>query len=115
MSKAKHAVSSRRRSKKVLKSTKGYVGGRSKLLRTAKETSKRAGVFNYRDRKKRKSEFRSIWIARISSACKIEGISYSKFISGLNKAGIVLNRKIISEIAVGDYSGFKALVEKIKK
>ena len=112
MGKVKHAVSSLKRRKKVLKAVKGQRGSRSKLLRTAKEAQREALITNYIDRKRKKSDFRSLWITRINSACKNEDISYSKFIAGLKKANIILNRKMLSEIAVCDPSGFKALIKK---
>jgi len=113
MSRVKHAVSSRKRRKKTLKSVKGQRGARSKLLRIAKEASRSALISSYIDRKKKKSNFRSLWITRISAICKEEGISYSKFISGLKKAGIALDRKMLAEIAVTDNRGFKALIKKV--
>ena len=114
MSKVKHATSSLKRRKKVLKAAKGQRGARSKLLRTAKEVTRKALVSSYFDRKKKKGDFRSLWIARITASCKEEGISYSKFIAGLKKANIALNRKILAGIAMGDGRGFKTLVKKVK-
>ncbi len=114
MSKVKHAVSSRKRRKKVLKAVKGQRGARSKLLKTAKEAARKSLIANYIGRKKKKRDFRALWITRITAACKLEGISYSKFISGLKKIGVILNRKILSEIAADDNRGFKLLVKKVK-
>jgi len=115
MTKAKYAPSSRRRRKKVLKAVKGQRGARSKLLRTAKDAARRAMVSSYIGRKLKKREFRALWISRISAACKEEDISYSKFISGLKKGKIELNRKVLSELALADSRGFKKLVETVKK
>lgn len=100
--------------KRVFKRAKGYVGGRSRLIRTAKETLTRAGVFAYRDRRVKKREFRRLWIVRISAACKQHGLSYSRFIGGLKKANIELDRKQLSEMAIHDPAGFEAVVEKAK-
>ena len=114
MSRVKHAASSLRRRKKVLKAAKGQQGSRSKLLKTAKEAVRKSLISNYIDRKKKKRDFRSLWIARITAACKDEGISYSKFIAGLKKAKIELNRKILADLAATDNRGFKTLVKKAK-
>ncbi|MFH1846576.1 MAG: 50S ribosomal protein L20 [Candidatus Omnitrophota bacterium] len=112
MSKVKHAASSLKRRKRVLKAAKGQRGARSKLLKTAKESVRKNLVMSYGARKKKKGDFRSLWITRITAACKNEGISYSKFIFGLKKTGIILNRKIISELAISDKLAFKTLVRK---
>ncbi|MDD5634217.1 MAG: 50S ribosomal protein L20 [Candidatus Omnitrophica bacterium] len=114
MTKVKFAPSSRRRRKKTLKAAKGQRGARSRLLRTAKEAVRKAMIYQFKDRKRKKREFRSLWITRISAACKAEGISYSKFIAGLKKAKIELNRKCLAEIARNDSKAFKELVEKVK-
>ncbi|NQT33411.1 MAG: 50S ribosomal protein L20 [Candidatus Omnitrophica bacterium] len=114
MTKVKHATSSLKRRKKVLKHTKGQRGSRSKLLRTAKEAERKSLISSYIDRKKKKGNFRSLWIIRITAACKEEGISYSKFIAGLKKNKIELNRKMLSEIAVNDKRGFKSIIKKVK-
>lgn len=100
--------------KKILKQAKGYWGGRSKLLRTAKDAVAKSLIYAYRDRKNRKRVFRSLWIARISAACRQNGITYSRFINGLKAAGIELNRKILSNMAIEDPQGFNALVDKAK-
>jgi len=102
------------RRKKILKQAKGYWGGRSKLLRTAKDAVAKSLTYAYRDRKNRKRVFRSLWIARISAACRLNGITYSRFINGLKAAGIELNRKILSNMAIEDPQGFNALVDKAK-
>jgi large subunit ribosomal protein L20 len=112
MAKVKHAVSSRKRRKKTLNAVKGQRGSRSTLFRIAKEALRKSLIASYIDRKKKKIRFRSLWITRVNAACKLEGLSYSKFISGLKKAKIELNRKMLAEIAVTDNIGFKALVEK---
>ena len=114
MTKVKHAASSLKRRKKVLKAAKGQRGARSKLLRTAKEAVRKSMISNYIDRKRKKSDFRSLWITRITAACKEEGLSYSKFIAGLKKAKIELNRKMLAELAANDNRGFKAIVKKVK-
>ncbi len=101
-----------RRHKKVLKAAKGFRGARSKTYRAAKETLLRAGAFAYRDRKRRKRDFRQLWILRINAAARSKGLSYSRFINGLSRAGIKLNRKMISELAIADSKAFEALVEK---
>ncbi len=114
MPRAKGGAKTRQRRKKVLKQAKGYVGGRRKLYRTAAETVLRAGAFAYRDRKQKKRLARSLWIVRINAACRQAGLSYSKLIAGLKKAGIVLDRKILAELAVSDPAGFAKLAETAK-
>lgn len=99
MARIKRSVASRNRRRKILKHTKGYVGGRGRLLRSAMETLHRAWAYSYRDRKNRKREFRQLWIARISAAAKQNNTSYSKFIGCCKKANIELDRKSLSEIA----------------
>ena len=101
--------------RKLFKPAKGYRGGRRNMLRTVKETLIRAGVFAFRDRRVKKRDFRRLWITRINAACRMRGISYSVFINGLNKAGIELNRKSLSEIAICDPAGFDAIVESAKE
>lgn len=100
--------------RRLFKKVKGYRGGRSKLLRTAKETLVRAEAFATRDRRVRKREFRSLWIIRINAACRERGLRYSEFIHGLQKAEIGLDRKMLAEMAVNDPAGFDAVVEKVK-
>ncbi len=102
------------RRKKILKEAKGYWGRRSKLYRTAKDAVTKAQTYSYRDRKNRKREFRSLWIARISAACRNEGICYSKLIHGLNLAGININRKTLSNLAIEDRNAFSQIVERAK-
>ena len=100
---------------RLFKKVKGFVGGRRKLLRTAKETLVRAGVFAFRDRRNRKREFRRLWIIRINAAVRGHGLRYSEFIAGLQKANIELDRKILSDMAVADPEGFAKVVELVKK
>ena len=100
--------------KRLFKKTKGYRGGRGKLLRSAKETLIRAGAFAFRDRKVRKRQFRRLWIIRINAACRERGIRYSEFINGLKKANIELDRKTLSEMAIHDPAAFDQIVEKAK-
>ena len=114
MPRAKTVVPGRARRRKVMSAARGYVGGRSRLYRTAAETRMRAIQFAYDDRRKRKRDFRSLWIARINAAARIHGLSYSRFVSGLRKAGVTLDRKILSDLAVRDPKGFAALAEKAK-
>lgn len=97
---------------KTLKAASGYFLTKSKLTRSAQEAVEKAGVYAYAGRKQRKRDFRSLWIVRINAGCRLAGISYSKFISGLKKAGINLNRKVLADIAAKDEAGFRALVEK---
>lgn len=104
----------RQSNKRLLKRASGYVGGRRKLLRTAKETLVRAGVFAFRDRRVKKREFRRLWIIRISAACQQQGLRYSQFINGLGKANISLDRKQLSEMAIHDPAGFQLVVEQVK-
>jgi large subunit ribosomal protein L20 len=111
MPRAKGGAKTRHRRKKVLKKAKGYVGGRSRLYRTAAETVLRAGAFAYRDRKAKKRLSRRLWIARINAACREAGVTYSVFIAALKKSGILLDRKVLAEMAVRDPAGFAKLAE----
>ena len=111
MPRTKSSVARHRRVKRILKDAKGYYGGRSKLLRPARDTVVRAKAYAYRDRRARKREFRSLWITRITAACRSRGTSYSRFIAGLKQATVALNRKMLSEIAIADPEAFDALVE----
>jgi large subunit ribosomal protein L20 len=105
----------RNRSKRRLfKRAKGYRGGRNNLLRTVKETLLRAGAYAFRDRRVRKREFRRLWITRINAAARARGLRYSELIAGLQKAGIELNRKMLSEIAIHDPTGFDAICTEVK-
>ena len=111
MSRATNAPASRQRRRNRLKLAKGFYGARSKLFRTATEAVDRAMRLSTEHRKLRKRDFRQLWIARISAATRLQGLSYSKFMAGLIKAGVVLNRKSLSEIAIRDPEGFKAIVD----
>jgi large subunit ribosomal protein L20 len=101
--------------KRLFKKTKGYAGGRGNLLRSAKETIVRAGVFAFRDRKVRKREFRKLWIIRINAAARERGLRYSELINGLKKAAIELDRKTLADMAVNDSAAFDAVVEKARE
>lgn len=114
MARSTPSVASRRRRKKILKQAKGYVGGRRRLLRTATEALHRAWAYGYRDRKVRKREFRGLWVARISAAAKQNQISYSRLVDALRKAGVELNRKMLSEIAIHHPEDFSRLVEQVR-
>jgi large subunit ribosomal protein L20 len=111
MPRAKGGSKTRQRRKKVLKKAKGYFGGRRKLYKTAAETVLRAGAFAYRGRKQKKRLARSLWIVRINAACRQVGLSYSKFMAALKKAGIHLDRKVLAELAVNDPPAFAKLTE----
>jgi len=104
-----------RSKKRLFKKVKGFVGGRRKLIRTAKETLVRAGVYAFRDRRNRKREFRKLWIIRINAAVRMHELRYSEFIAGLKKAKIELDRKILADMAVADPQGFEQVVELVKK
>ncbi len=112
MARVKGAMATRKRHKRVLKLAKGYRGAKSKLFRTAKQAVMKSLSYAYIGRKQKKRDFRSIWITRISAACKMNGTTYSKFMNGLKKADINMNRKMLSEIAIADPAGFTELVEK---
>lgn len=114
MARVKGAMATRKRRNKVLKLAKGYWGGKSKLFKTAKEAVMKSGQYAYIGRKQKKRDFRRLWITRISAACKMNGMNYSTFMNGLNKAGITLNRKMLSEIAIHDEVAYTALCEKAK-
>ncbi len=114
MARIKGALATRKRRNKTLKLAKGYWGGKSKLFKTAKEAVWKSGQYAYISRRLKKRDFRRLWIARISAACKLNGMNYSTFINGLKKADIALNRKMLSEIAISDAAGFTALCEKAK-
>lgn len=113
MPRSKTSVPSRKRRKKILKAAKGYYGGKHRLLRTATESVDKALQYSYRDRKKRPSMFRRLWITRINAAVRIYGISYSKFIDGLNKKDIQIDRKILADMAVNDPQAFESLVKTV--
>ena len=114
MARIKGAVVTRHRRKKVLKLAKGYWGAKSKHFKMAKQAVMKSGNYAYIGRRQKKRDFRKLWITRISAACRMNGITYSKFINGLKKTGILLNRKMLSEIAISDPEGFKKLVEQVR-
>ena len=115
MARVKNGAVTKARHKKVLKSAKGYFGSKHRLYKRAKEQLMTSRKYAYRDRKNRKRDFRKLWITRINAACRMNEISYSRFIDGLNKAGVDINRKMLSEIAINDMDSFKKLVEVAKK
>ena len=114
MARIKGAVATRKRRNKMLKAAKGYWGAKSKHFKMAKQAVMKSGNYAFAGRKHKKRDFRALWITRISAQARASGINYSRFMNGLKKAGIMLNRKMLSEIAVSDKSGFAALVEKAK-
>lgn len=114
MARIKGAMATRKRRKKVLKAAKGYYGSKHTLFKTAKQAVMKSGQYAYIGRKQKKRDFRRIWITRISAAAKMNGVNYSTFMNGLKKAGIDLNRKMLSEIAIADPAGFATLVEAAK-
>jgi large subunit ribosomal protein L20 len=114
MARVKRGVQARRRHKKVLKAAKGYYNARRKVFRVAKQAVTKAQQYAYIGRKLKKRQFRSLWIARINAGARANGLSYSRFMNGLLKAGITLDRKVLADIAVRDAAGFAALVEKAK-
>lgn len=114
MARVKGSNIHKNRRKKVLKLAKGYFGSKHKLYKTAKEQVMHSLKYAYRDRKQNKREMRKLWITRINAACRMNDISYSKFISGLNKAGVTINRKMLSELAIDDVKAFSELVKTAK-
>ncbi|MBR2743237.1 MAG: 50S ribosomal protein L20 [Clostridia bacterium] len=114
MARVKGGLSTKKRRKRVLKLAKGYRGAKSKLYRTANEAVMKSLTYAYIGRKQKKRDFRRLWITRISAACKMNDINYSRFMNGLKKAGVDINRKMLSEIAISDAAAFSALVEKAK-
>ena len=115
MARVKGALNTRKRHKKILKLAKGYRGGKSKLFRIANQAVMKSLSYAYVGRKLKKRDFRSLWITRISAACKMNDINYSRFMNGLKKANIEINRKMLSEIAINDAAAFAQLVETAKK
>ncbi len=115
MARVKNGVTTKARHKKVLKQAKGYFGSKHRLYKTAKEQLMHSGQYAYRDRKQKKRDFRKLWITRINAACRENEISYSRFIEGLTKAGVEINRKMLSEIAISDPKAFSDLVEIAKE
>lgn len=114
MARIKGAMMTRKRRKKVLKLAKGYFGAKSSHFKMAKQAVMKSGQYAFIGRKQKKRNFRSLWITRISAACRMNGINYSAFMNGLKKANVTLNRKMLSEIAINDAAAFTALVEKAK-
>ena len=114
MARVKRGVVARERHKKVLKKAKGYYGARRKVFRVAKQAVIKAGQYAYRDRRQRKRQFRALWIARINAAARENGLSYSRLINGLKKAGIEIDRKVLADIAVHDKPAFAAIAEQAK-
>jgi len=114
MPRVKRGVTARARHKKVLDQAKGYYGARRKVYRVAKQAVVKAGQYAYRDRRQRKRQFRVLWIARINAAARLNGLSYSRMIDGLNKSNIEVDRKMLADLAVYDAAGFSALAEKAK-
>jgi large subunit ribosomal protein L20 len=114
MARVKRGVTAHARHKKVLEKAKGFYGRRKNTIRTAKAAVDRAGQYAYRDRKVRKRTFRSLWIQRINAAARLEGMTYSRFIAGLDAAGIEMDRKVLADIASADPAGFKAIAEKVR-
>ena len=114
MARVKGAMMTRKRRKKVLKLAKGYFGAKSRLFRVAKEAVMKSGQYAYIGRKQKKRNFRQLWITRTSAGCKANGMNYSTFMHGLKKAGIDMNRKMLSELAIHDAAAFTALCEKAK-
>lgn len=114
MTRVKRGVRTRARHRKILKQAKGYFGHKSKLFKVANQQVLKSGVYAYRDRRNKKRDFRRLWIQRINAAARLNGMSYSRFMDGLRKAEIALDRKVLSDIAITDPKGFAALCEQVK-
>ena len=114
MTRVKNGVTTKARHKKVLKEARGYFGSKHRLYKTAKEQLMHSGQYAYRDRRQKKREFRSLWITRINAAVRAEGMSYSRFIEGLTKAGVEVNRKMLSEVAINDEAMFANFIKLAK-
>lgn len=114
MSRVRRGVQARRRHKKILKQAKGYYGARSRIYRVAVQAVTKAGQYAYRDRRQRKRQFRALWITRINAAAREQGLSYSRFMNGLSRAEIEIDRKVLAELAVNDKAVFASLAEKAK-
>lgn len=114
MSRVKHAVAAHKRKKRIMKKAEGQWGGRSRFHKRAMESVAKGMMYSYRDRKAKKRDFRALWIVRINAACRQHGISYSRFIQGLKKAKILLDRKVLADLAVADAKTFAKLVEAAK-
>ncbi len=115
MPRTKRGTVARKRRKKILKLAKGYYGAKSKLFKMANQQVMRSMQYAYRDRKQRKRDFRKLWIARINAAARADGLSYSRFINGLKKADVQINRKVLADLAVNDKAAFSELVEVAKE
>jgi large subunit ribosomal protein L20 len=115
MPRVRSNVARHKRKKKIMRAAKGARGGRSKLYKSAKENVERGLAYAYRDRRNRKRDFRRLWIVRINAACRVHDLSYSRFMNGLRKAGVEINRKMLADLAVHDAAAFGALAEVAKK
>lgn len=115
MARVKRGVNTHRRHKKILRQAKGYYGNRSKIYRVANQAVMRSLQYAYAHRRLRKRDFRKLWIARINAACRMNNMSYSRFINGLNKANVEINRKVLADLAITDAAAFAELVEVAKK
>ncbi len=115
MPRSKNGTRRRERRRKIMRLAKGYWGGRSRLFKTAKEAVMKGLAASYRDRRRRKGEFRRLWITRISAAVRAEGLTYSQFMRGLNEGGVQINRKALSNLAIEDPVAFKAVITKAKE
>ena len=113
MARVKRGVMRHKRHHKILKEASGYWGGKSRLYKSAHEQVMKSGNYSYRDRRNKKREFRQLWIARINAACRAQGVQYSRFIAALGAAGIDLDRKVLSDLAIRDIEGFNALVKSL--
>lgn len=114
MARVKRSVQARRRHKKVLKAAKGYYGARSRTYKVAKQAVTKAGQYAYRDRRQRKRQFRRLWIVRINAGARLHGLSYSRFINGLKKANVEIDRKVLSDLAIFNSEAFAKLAEMAK-
>ena len=114
MPRVKRGVTAHRRHKKILKQAKGYYGARSRVFRVAKQAVTKAGQYAYRDRRQRKRQFRALWITRINAQARANGLTYSRLINGLKRAGITLDRRVLADLAVHDKSAFAAVVERAR-
>lgn len=114
MARVKRGVTAHAKHKKVLKAAKGYYGARSRLIKTARQAVEKSGQYAYRDRRARKRSFRALWIQRINAAVREHGLTYGRFINGLTLAGIEVDRKVLSELAINEPEAIKALVEKAR-
>lgn len=115
MPRIKRGVTAKARHKKILKLAKGYYGARSRVYRAAKQAVIKALQYAYRDRRQRKREFRALWVVRINAAARLSGLSYSRFMNGLKRAGIILDRKVLADLAVHDKLAFSKLAQQIKE